>query len=237
LLFHHPVKDHIVMYWRDDAGEHRQAVRSGEAMLFGMPEDGGRQTEEDSSYECQWMRLIGAGLRIHWLWLRERFGRVVTIDPDGETAAQANEITEDFERGEAIPARSVHRFVCLLTEELTLEQERRLPPAATAIERIRNNPFRPWSLKTLATKVGCTREHLTRLFTDTVGQPPASWLRNQRLERAIRLVETTDIPMAEVARLSGFGSADTLGRLLRSQCGTSGSTLRERAKKRLAQGP
>ncbi|MFP5334578.1 MAG: GlxA family transcriptional regulator [Actinomycetes bacterium] len=49
-----------------------------------------------------------------------------------------------------------------------------------------------------------------RRFRDTTGTTPAAWLNRQRLERARELLEGTDLPVEEVARRSGFGSAAAL---------------------------
>lgn len=226
VVFQRTLAGAITMDWVEDGQARQDLVLPGQAMLFGPPEPGSRSVAPGIRYECHWLRLIGTGLRAHWLWLRAQFGGVVTIDPDGEAVHQANELTDGFARGEHIPSRSVHRFVCLLAEELTTVQHRRLSPTAVAIERMRSNPFRPWSLKQLAVQAGCSREHLTRAFTDQIGVPPATWLREQRYDRAVRLIETTDIPFSEVAQASGFGSLDTLGRLVRQRHGVSASELR-----------
>ncbi|GAA3469159.1 hypothetical protein GCM10018965_037120 [Nonomuraea roseola] len=48
-----------------------------------------------------------------------------------------------------------------------------------------------------------------RRFHSAVGTTPLQWLLNQRLIRARRLLESTDLPIDQVAEHSGLGSAPT----------------------------
>ena len=49
-----------------------------------------------------------------------------------------------------------------------------------------------------------------RRFRASTGTTPAAWLNRQRLERARELLEGTDLPVEEIARRVGFGSAAVL---------------------------
>jgi transcriptional regulator GlxA family with amidase domain len=62
----------------------------------------------------------------------------------------------------------------------------------------------------LADAVGVSPRHLTRLFLRELGDPPARFVRCARVDAAARLLDSTDLPMPEVAARSGFGSAEAL---------------------------
>ncbi len=62
------------------------------------------------------------------------------------------------------------------------------------------------SVEALAARVGVGARHLCRLFERHVGASPAQVARTARVQRAKRLLDGTDLPMAEVALRSGFGS-------------------------------
>jgi transcriptional regulator GlxA family with amidase domain len=51
---------------------------------------------------------------------------------------------------------------------------------------------------------------LNRRFAAETGTSPLQWLLQQRVDRARELLESTDMPVEEVARRSGMGSADSL---------------------------
>jgi transcriptional regulator GlxA family with amidase domain len=55
---------------------------------------------------------------------------------------------------------------------------------------------------------------------------PLRWLLHQRLERARELLETTRLPLEQVAYRSGLGTADSLRRHLVRDCGLTPSAYR-----------
>jgi transcriptional regulator GlxA family with amidase domain len=62
----------------------------------------------------------------------------------------------------------------------------------------------------LARRGAMSRRTLTRRFTASVGMPPGEWLQRERLRLAQRLLESTDDPVALVARRAGYDSAATM---------------------------
>ncbi|MFJ9727428.1 GlxA family transcriptional regulator [Streptomyces sp. NPDC101209] len=68
----------------------------------------------------------------------------------------------------------------------------------------------PLTLTDLARHAGVSVRTLTRRFRAESGVSPLQWLLHQRIERARELLETTTLPMDQVARASGLGTADSL---------------------------
>ncbi len=62
------------------------------------------------------------------------------------------------------------------------------------------------TVETLAARLGIGARHLSRLFARHIRASPAQAARTARLQRAKRLLDSTDLPMAEVALRAGFGS-------------------------------
>jgi AraC family transcriptional regulator of adaptative response/methylated-DNA-[protein]-cysteine methyltransferase len=62
------------------------------------------------------------------------------------------------------------------------------------------------TVETLAIRVGVGARHLSRLFARYVGASPAQVARTARVQRAKRLLDSTDLPMTEIAMQAGFGS-------------------------------
>ncbi|MGW1213300.1 GlxA family transcriptional regulator [Streptomyces sp. NPDC002499] len=69
---------------------------------------------------------------------------------------------------------------------------------------------RPLTLTDLARHAGVSVRTLTRRFHAESGVSPLQWLLHQRVERARELLETTALPMDQVARACGLGTADSL---------------------------
>ncbi|OBG54157.1 GlxA family transcriptional regulator [Mycolicibacterium fortuitum] len=95
---------------------------------------------------------------------------------------------------------------------------------------------REWALKHLDEELTVTRlaEHahmsartFNRRFREETGQAPATWVRSRRLDLARELLESHDLPVEEVARRSGLGSAGNLRHHLRRGVGMSPSSYRK----------
>ncbi|MFF9164419.1 GlxA family transcriptional regulator [Streptomyces longwoodensis] len=90
-----------------------------------------------------------------------------------------------------------------------------LPPErGTACADVRGwamrNLDKPLTLTDLARHAGVSVRTLTRRFHAESGVSPLQWLLHQRVERAKELLETTTLPMDQVARACGLGTADSL---------------------------
>ncbi|MFG2371380.1 GlxA family transcriptional regulator [Streptomyces sp. NPDC048504] len=78
------------------------------------------------------------------------------------------------------------------------------------------NLDKPLTLTDLARHAGVSVRTLTRRFHAESAVSPLQWLLHQRIERAKELLETTALPMDQVARACGLGTADSLrGHLVR----------------------
>jgi transcriptional regulator GlxA family with amidase domain len=72
-----------------------------------------------------------------------------------------------------------------------------------ALEHLDDAP----DIDTLAARAALSRRTFTRRFRDRTGSSYTEWLNGQRIARAQRLLESTDLPIELVAAQSGFGSA------------------------------
>ena len=75
-----------------------------------------------------------------------------------------------------------------------------------ALERLHE----PLSVEALARHAHMSPRTFARRFVAETGHSPKRWLTAQRIHHARRLLETTDLPVEEVARRSGFGTAAAL---------------------------
>ncbi len=62
------------------------------------------------------------------------------------------------------------------------------------------------SVDALAERLGVTARHLRRLFLRHWGAAPSAVAQTARVQRAKRLLDTTTLPITEIALASGFGS-------------------------------
>jgi transcriptional regulator GlxA family with amidase domain len=78
----------------------------------------------------------------------------------------------------------------------------------------------------LARRARMSRRNFDRRFREITGTAPAAWLTHQRVLRAQRLLESTGLPVEEVARQCGFSSAAALRPHFRRFVGTIPSVYR-----------
>jgi transcriptional regulator GlxA family with amidase domain len=96
-------------------------------------------------------------------------------------------------------------------------------------------PARAWALehldesldlRVLAAHVRMSVRTFTRRFREETGVSPAKWITQQRVERARHLLETTDLPVDQVARQSGFGTGAALRQQMSATLGVAPSVYR-----------
>ncbi len=90
------------------------------------------------------------------------------------------------------------------------------PALRRAVRLINDTPDAALDAITLASRVGISPRHLTRLFREQLGQSPAQYQRMQRLERARMLLRHSDASIREVALAAGFRSAAHFSRAYRA---------------------
>ena len=75
-----------------------------------------------------------------------------------------------------------------------------------AVRLINNGALDDTSVEVLAERLGIGSRHLSRLFKRHLGASAAQVARTDRVQRAKRLLDKTDLPMTEIAHRSGFRS-------------------------------
>jgi AraC family transcriptional regulator len=77
------------------------------------------------------------------------------------------------------------------------------------------------SLTEVAAECGLSPGHFARAFTQSMGLSPHRWLQEQRVKRAKALLVEAQLPLAEVAKLSGFADQSHFTRVFSKAIGTS----------------
>jgi transcriptional regulator GlxA family with amidase domain len=85
---------------------------------------------------------------------------------------------------------------------------------------------RPLRLEDVASHAGMSVRHLTRRFKAETGLSPLQWMLHQRIDRARELLESTNLPIGQVAERCGLGTADSLRKHMLRQLGVPPNTYR-----------
>lgn len=89
----------------------------------------------------------------------------------------------------------------------------------------------------LSQRLGYSRRQLERLLRAELGSGPLGLARAQRAQTARLLVETTTVPLGDVAFASGFGSVRQFNDTVREVFATTPGALRTRARRQLPTTP
>ncbi|WP_025356953.1 bifunctional transcriptional activator/DNA repair enzyme AdaA [Kutzneria albida] len=80
-------------------------------------------------------------------------------------------------------------------------------------------------------RLGISARHLRRMFHDHLGVTPDGFARSRRAHFARRLLDDSDLPIAEVAFAAGFGSLRQFNRAMREVFRSAPSELRARRRR------
>lgn len=90
---------------------------------------------------------------------------------------------------------------------------------ASVLELVHRRLAENLSLDELAGAAGVSRFHFLRLFKNTLGMTPHRFVIEQRLGAARRLLQDTNMPLAEIAASTGFSSQSHLCTAMRRSLG------------------
>jgi AraC family transcriptional regulator of adaptative response / DNA-3-methyladenine glycosylase II len=99
---------------------------------------------------------------------------------------------------------------------------------ARALRLIDEGALDEMRVEGLAARLGVTARWLRRLFAGQLGASPLAVARTRRVHFARRLLDETDLPIADVALASGFGSARRLRAAIRATFRRAPRELRRR---------
>lgn len=86
------------------------------------------------------------------------------------------------------------------------------------------------SLTNLSERFYLSEFYLCRLFKEYTGRTVLGYLTSLRVNRAKALLDSTDMPIARVAKASGFGSISSFGAAFRGRLGCSPREWRKRGR-------
>lgn len=125
-----------------------------------------------------------------------------------------------------IPPKSV--VVRQSSKTLAIEDEH----VAAAIRFIEANLSRPLGVEDILDESAITisRRQLEQRFKTALGRSPAAEIRRLRIEQAKELMDTTDLPLSQVATRTGFPDISFLGKAFRRETGMTATQYRRRTR-------
>ncbi|MBJ7441450.1 MAG: methylphosphotriester-DNA--protein-cysteine methyltransferase family protein [Sphingopyxis sp.] len=98
-----------------------------------------------------------------------------------------------------------------------------------ALRLIEDGALDEAGIEALAERLGIGARHLARLFRRHLDTTPLAAARTARIQRAKRLIDSTDLGMTEIALASGFGSVRSFNAAFQQVYRRAPSMLKRRA--------
>lgn len=96
-----------------------------------------------------------------------------------------------------------------------------------AMEILQHELSAPPSLPELAQQVGTNEKRLTELFRSATGMPVFTWLREERVQLACRLLADSEMDIQQIADHVGYGSASNFTTMFRERMGVTPRDYRQ----------
>ena len=147
--------------------------------------------------------------------LIREFGTVYTLDKNNDTLLSLENIAHSQDPYPQSPFESSILFYDLYSDlvrsALSLEETRRIknfnPYVQAAQTIIRDEVEQNPSIYQLSTRLGLSREYLSRLFKAETGKSIKNYIDDERIFRTCRLLKNTDMSIDEIALKMGFSSS------------------------------
>jgi AraC family transcriptional regulator len=108
-----------------------------------------------------------------------------------------------------------------LSQGLTAQQMRRV------MDFVQAHLDQDLSLESLAQQTGFSPYHFTRLFRQATGESPHQFVLRQRIERARHLLKEKEVPLAHVAKESGFADQSHFTQVFKRHFGLTPRAYRQ----------
>jgi transcriptional regulator GlxA family with amidase domain len=99
-----------------------------------------------------------------------------------------------------------------------------------ALAVLHRTPEHPWTVATLARRVGVSRTRLSERFRHFLGDSPIAYLAQWRLKLGAEMLQTSEESVAGVAAAVGYGSESAFNRAFRRAYGCPPGQFRRRGK-------
>ena len=227
----------VLQYTISGAGNLRYGNRSyrihpGEVMLVVIPHAHRYWVENGGRWEFFWISMHGAeALRIHREVLAAA-GPVFKVKAETiETLASCTyQLATDRETSPARASAIAYEALMALYDDVfgphPIDQEQN-SELRRVIEHIGAHLHLPLAVSELAQLSGMSRAHFSRVFAQQQGVPPAQFVLQKRLERAVKLLTmAADLPVKDISGMCGFADPNYFAKVFRRGFGVSPTELR-----------
>ncbi len=183
-------------------------VPAGHGLLVRMPSASAYRLPRGERWNFMFLKFWGTSVQEWTASVLRKPGRVLRLEPDSPPIGLMRRLLGMALNGEGDgPALSAltYAFVCELDRHCGQPRNDFPEPVQQALAIIETAYSEPWlNAESIATRLGLSRAHFSRLFTRHVGVAPYEYLVRRRLKEARELLLSTSLPTRTVAEMTGY---------------------------------
>lgn len=217
------------------AGDKKYAVHAGQCFVFYPDEKVYYEADELDPWCYSWVAFDGSNADFYLRRAGIERGTLVITQCDQHLLENA------FEQLMHIDLADINKdlkFISLLylilsaimverpTKGVKHRQNHPVIYVKNAIKFIQDNYAQEISVQELARHLALERKYFSRIFKQSIGVSPATYITNYRLLQACELLEKSDLSIGEIAVSVGYDNQFSFSRAFRKYKGTSPSEYR-----------
>ena len=137
-----------------------------------------------------------------------------------------NMLASSFEKGDSV---FVEKGLDLLLLRIKPNLPATIPAAVSSfLESVFNPDHLPGTIASYAEEAGISENYLSRLVKQSTGRSVGAWIDIVRIQRAKRLLSSTDLSIIDIASSVGVGDQSYFSRLFKKETGITPSAFRKR---------
>ncbi|MBB3113054.1 AraC-like DNA-binding protein [Paenibacillus phyllosphaerae] len=203
----------------------RIALPQGSGFLLKIPSASRYYyVEQPEPWEVLWINLRGEEASRIWDIVMKQEGPVIWRDPDSPLIQGLwkllRTVAEDKVTDKYRLSVSVYEWMLTLVRTSQAAGKELTNKSSALIEKakrlMREQYALPHTLDSIAEHLEINKYHFCRLFQKSEQTSPLAYLRDRRVEAAIALLRTTDLPIQEIGQRCGFESPSYFGKVFRA---------------------
>lgn len=186
-------------------------------------------------WDHYWIHLGGSGAEAF-------FNLLQNVHSSGSLISDSDTYFEQFERFLSMPeilnsiqvseqSLCMHSILNRMAKELLYSEKSNSKSHSADIETaaayFREHYSEPLSIDTVAEMLFMSKYHFIRLFKQYIGMTPYNYLINYRISRSKLLLQTTELPVSEIAVAVGFGNVNNFTPHFKRQTGMTPERFRK----------
>lgn len=189
------------------------------------------ETQSKEPWEFFYILINGACVLPYYRYFVRRFGKITPL-PQCHPAVQKLFDLHAMARGGRIrsafaASREAFGFLCLLCGGVEEADRAYSPLVESAVSYMEHHFGEELALSALSERLGVSQSHLSREFLRETGEQPIRFLTKLRLEKAIELLNTTDMNLQEISGACGFAESNYFSKVFRKYMKASPGKFRK----------